>query len=165
MKTYWKVEVQFHVFIISVLDVGEWAASRSGRFSPWERAYSIHWTGGWVCPRSGWEADTYINGFDSQRGLEICLFNTASRTAMGPTQPPTQWVAGALSLGVKWPGREADHSPPSSAEIKNAWSYTSTPQYVFMAWYLVKHRDNFTFYIHTYVHTYIHTYIHTYVCK
>jgi hypothetical protein len=29
--------------------------------------------------------------------------------------------------GVKRPGREADHSPPSNAEIKNAWSYTSTP--------------------------------------
>jgi hypothetical protein len=28
---------------------------------------------------------------------------------------------------------------------KNAWSYTSTPQYVFMAWCLVKRRDNFTF--------------------
>jgi hypothetical protein len=29
-----------------------------------------------------------------------------------------QWVPGALSLGVKPPGREADHSPPSSAEVK-----------------------------------------------
>jgi hypothetical protein len=29
--------------------------------------------------------------------------------------------------GIKLPGREADHSPPSSAEVKNAWSYTSTP--------------------------------------
>jgi hypothetical protein len=38
-----------------------------------------------------------------------------------------QWIPGALSLGVKWPGREADHSPPSSAEVKNAWSYTSIP--------------------------------------
>jgi hypothetical protein len=47
--------------------------------------------------------------------------------------------------GVKRPGREADHSPPYSAEVKNAWSYTSTPQYVFKAWCLVKHRDNFTF--------------------
>jgi hypothetical protein len=28
---------------------------------------------------------------------------------------------------------------------KNAWSYTSTPQYAFRAWCLVKHRDNFTF--------------------
>jgi hypothetical protein len=44
----------------------------------------------------------------------------------GDTQPPIQWVPGALSLGVKRPGREADHSPPSSAEVKNAWSYTST---------------------------------------
>jgi hypothetical protein len=29
-----------------------------------------------------------------------------------------QWVPGALSLGVERPGREADHSPPSSAEVK-----------------------------------------------
>jgi hypothetical protein len=35
-----------------------------------------------------------------------------------------------------------DHSPPSSAEVKSEWSSTSTPQYVFMAWYLVKHKDN-----------------------
>jgi hypothetical protein len=49
-------------------------------------------------------------------------------------------------LGVKRPGREADQSPPSSAEVKNARGYTSTPQHVFMAWCLVKHRDNFTFY-------------------
>jgi hypothetical protein len=33
---------------------------------------------------------------------------------------------GALSLGLKLPGREADYSPPSSAEAKNAWSCTST---------------------------------------
>jgi hypothetical protein len=29
-----------------------------------------------------------------------------------------QWVPGALSLGVKRPGREADRSLPSSAEVK-----------------------------------------------
>jgi hypothetical protein len=28
---------------------------------------------------------------------------------------------------VKRPGLEADHSPPSSDEVKNAWNYTSTP--------------------------------------
>jgi hypothetical protein len=37
-----------------------------------------------------------------------------------------QYVPEALSLGVKRPGRETGHSPPSSAEVKNAWSYTST---------------------------------------
>jgi hypothetical protein len=79
------------------------------------------------------------------RELGIFLFATVSRPALGPTQPPIQWAPGALFLEVKWPGRKADHSPPSSAEVKNARSYTSTPQYVFMAWCLVKQRDNFTF--------------------
>jgi hypothetical protein len=44
-----------------------------------------------------------------------------------------------LTLGLKRPGREAYHSPPSSAEVTNAWSYTSTVPYVFMAWCLVTH--------------------------
>jgi hypothetical protein len=48
-------------------------------------------------------------------------------------------------MGVKRPEREADHSPPSSTEIKNVWSYTFTPEYAFMAWCLVKHKDSFTF--------------------
>jgi hypothetical protein len=43
-----------------------------------------------------------------------------SRTALGPTQPPIQWVPEDLSLGIKQPGREADHLPPSSAEV-NEW--------------------------------------------
>jgi len=33
------------------------------------------------------------------------------------SQPPIQWVLGALSLGIKRLGREADRQPPSSAEI------------------------------------------------
>jgi len=32
-----------------------------------------------------------------------------------------------ISLGIKRPGLEADHSPPSNVEVKNVWSYTSTP--------------------------------------
>jgi len=55
------------------------------------------------------------------------LLNIESRLALGPTQPPIHWVPGALSQGVKQLGHEADHSPPSSAEVKNMWSYTSVP--------------------------------------
>jgi hypothetical protein len=40
-------------------------------------------------------------------------------------QPPIQWVPGALSPGVKRSGREVDHSPPASAEVKKMWIYTS----------------------------------------
>jgi hypothetical protein len=61
-----------------------------------------------------------VLGVDFRRGLGIFLFTTVFRTALGPTQPPIQRVSGALSLGLKRLGREADHSPPSSAEVKNA---------------------------------------------
>jgi hypothetical protein len=47
------------------------------------------------------------------------IFSTSSRPVVSPTQPPIQWVLGALSLGVKRLEREADHSPPTSAEVKN----------------------------------------------
>jgi hypothetical protein len=63
-----------------------------------------------------WATGWMIGVRVSVRGSE--LFTPASRPALGPTQPPIQWAPGALSLGVKWPGREADHSPPSSAEVK-----------------------------------------------
>jgi hypothetical protein len=33
---------------------------------------------------------------------------------------------------VKRPGHEADHSPPTRVEVKNTWTYTFTPPYVFM---------------------------------
>jgi len=39
----------------------------------------------------------------------------------------------ALSSGTKQPEREADHSPPSTVEIKNGWSYTFPLPCGFMA--------------------------------
>jgi hypothetical protein len=77
-----------------------------------------HWAMSWTIG---------VLGFHSWRGLGIFLFTTVSRMALGPTQHPIQWLPGALSLGIKQQGREADHSLPSSAEVKNTWSYTSAP--------------------------------------
>jgi hypothetical protein len=57
----------------------------------------------------------------------LFTFTTASRQALGPYQFPIHWVLAALFPQVKRPEREADHSPQSTAEVKNAWSYTSTP--------------------------------------
>jgi len=48
----------------------------------------------------------------------------------GHTQPPIQWVSGTLSLRGKRPGREVYHSPPSSAEVKNACVYI----YIYTHW-------------------------------
>lgn len=43
--------------------------------------------------------------------------------------PDLKWGVGK---GVKRPGDADDHSPPPSNEIKNPWSYTSTPSNLFM---------------------------------
>jgi hypothetical protein len=65
-------------------------------------------------------------GFESRQELGIFLLTTESRPALRPTQLPIQWVPGSLFMGVKRPRSEAEHSLPSSAEVKNAWSYAST---------------------------------------
>jgi hypothetical protein len=57
-------------------------------------------------------------GSNSDKG-KIFLFAISSGPALRPTWHPTQWVPGPLSSGVERPGREARHSPPSSAKVKN----------------------------------------------
>ena len=66
-------------------------------------------------------------GFESQKVLRIFIFSETSIPALGYTQRCTQWVPEFFS-GVKWLGREPDHSP-SSAEVRlrNEWSCTPTP--------------------------------------
>ena len=60
---------------------------------------------------------------------EIYPFPNASRSAL---RPHIQWVLETLSLGVgSWRG--TDHSPSFRTEIKNEYSYISTPSYAFMA--------------------------------
>jgi hypothetical protein len=51
---------------------------------------------------------------------EIALLSAASRPALGPTQPPIQWVP--------WrQGREPDHLPPSSGEVKKGGAIPPFP--------------------------------------
>jgi hypothetical protein len=57
----------------------------------------------------------------------------SSRPALGSTQATIEFVPGALSPEVKRQEREADHSSPTSAEVKKTWVYTSTFPYAFMA--------------------------------
>jgi hypothetical protein len=64
----------------------------------------------------------------------------SSLPALLPNQSLIQLVTDALSQGLKRPGREAHHIPPSIAEVKNTWSYTSTPPHTFMASYLVNYK-------------------------
>jgi hypothetical protein len=66
---------------------------------------------------------------------DLSLFHSVPIRS-GPTQPPIQWVPGAISPEEKRPGREADHSPPPSAEVKDSEAIP-TLTYVFMVWCLI----------------------------
>jgi hypothetical protein len=57
---------------------------------------------------------------------------TSSRPALGAIQRPIQWVKGVIFEGMKRPGREADHSPPTFVEVKITWIYISIDPYVVM---------------------------------
>jgi hypothetical protein len=46
MKAYGEVDVQIHIFLTSVLDGGEWSASRPDRFTPGEGAQGTYWIEG-----------------------------------------------------------------------------------------------------------------------
>jgi len=50
----------------------------------------------------------------------------SSRPVLGPSNLPTTAQQDCV-LGIKRPWREAVHSVPSNATIKNAWNYSSTP--------------------------------------
>jgi hypothetical protein len=52
----------------------------------------------------------------------MVFFPAASRHFLGPTYPFIQLVCWGLTLGGIQPWRKADHSPPSSINIKNEWS-------------------------------------------
>jgi len=78
-------------------------------------------------------------GFDSWQGI-ISLTTE-------PHHPLIHRLLRVVFLGVNWMRREADYSPPSSAKVMNAWSYTSSPLYVFMAWYLIKAQGRLYLYI------------------
>jgi hypothetical protein len=82
-----------------------------------------------------------------RKGQELFPF-TASRSAVGSPNLCNEYQT---SFPAPRTRRETKHSPPSSADSKNAWSYTSTPPFTFTAWCLIKHRKklylNYTLHI------------------
>ena len=71
-----------------------------------------------LLPRSG-SSVGIATGYGLEAGNGILVkarFSALSRPALGPTQPPVQWVPG-ISRGKERPVRDTDPSPPSSAVV------------------------------------------------
>jgi hypothetical protein len=79
---------------------------------------------------TGYGLDDWEVGFRVPVGSRIFTSLCCPDRLWGP--PNTMGTGGSFP-GAKRPGREADHSPPTSAEVKKMWIYISTPPYALMA--------------------------------
>jgi hypothetical protein len=71
---------------------------------------------------SGYGLDDRAIEVRSPAGARIFPLTSVFRSALGPTQPPVQWVPVVLSLGVK-----RGHSPHLVPRSRMSRSYTSSP--------------------------------------
>jgi hypothetical protein len=72
-----------------------------------------HFIGGWVDPRAGLD--------DMEKWKFLAYWDSNSR-------PPDRPARSQSLYRLSYPGS----TPPTSAEVKKMWIYTSTPPYVFM---------------------------------
>jgi len=79
--------------------------------------------------------DCTVRDSNPSRGKRFSLFQII-RTGSG-----AHLASSSMSNGILWPRCEVDQSLPSSAKVKNEWSYTSTPPTCLHG----MDRDNFTF--------------------
>jgi hypothetical protein len=69
--------------------------------------------------------------FESQYDEKFSIFHVVQTGSGGPPSLYSMYTGDSFPT-VKRPECEADDSPPSSAEFKKMWIYTSTPPYNFM---------------------------------
>jgi len=97
---FWTISIPYFHFQTNGLDISDWR--RETKYKCWYYSLTLD-----------------IHAIKVlQQGLGIFLFATVSRPALGLTQPPIQSVPEVLSLWVERSEQDANHSPPSSAEVK-----------------------------------------------
>lgn len=84
-------------------------------------------------------ADGLRVGVRFSLGTDFCGKQYLDRFSCAPSLNPMD------SRGIKRLGREFDHPPASSAEIRMRGVILSISSYVFVAWCVIKHNFAFTF--------------------
>jgi hypothetical protein len=78
------------------------------------------------CKQSSGNTGLDVPGFGQERIFFAVLQDV--ETVSGAQAAHSSVRAEEFFSEVKRQGSEFDYSPPSSAEVKNEWSYTSTPR-------------------------------------
>jgi hypothetical protein len=129
--------------LISAPDGGEWSASRTGHFTPRERAPGTPWIGGWVGPRA--VLDTVVN-----RKTPGPHWESNSRTPIiqPVAQHYTDWAitalfisegssyiilwdhwCGIIVLNVHAPTEDKSHDMKDSIHEELEWVFDQFPKY------------------------------------
>jgi hypothetical protein len=113
-------------------DEAEWWTMKGHQFwgrKPWPMSGTIS---AFIMSRDSSVGITTGYGLDDQ-GVRVQV-PVGARIFTSPCRPDRLWgPPSLLSNGYrKRPGREADHSPLTSAEVKKMWIYAFTPPYAFM---------------------------------
>jgi hypothetical protein len=74
----------------------------------------------------------------------FCLLQNLPGCRNHPVTYPKLTVESFLDMKLQGP--EADRSPSSSAEADNEWSHSSILPYTVMAWWLIKHKKELSFF-------------------
>jgi hypothetical protein len=114
-----------------------------------------------------------IGGSILGRGREVFSSRHRVQTGPGIHSDPYQMCTTSSFLGSKAAGTWSWPLNPSGAEVKNAWSHTSTFQYPFIVWWSVKELNTHPIqtcfkwkvglHTHTHTHTQYTSYIYTYI--